>query len=127
MSAVRWYDSRVKTFLPITKATLTRVQQTQLDKAIAFVGQIGFADEITKYPIEIANWLGEGINGLAEDETIRISKECFDKGTKFVASTLLEELVHCHYRLPDESRDLQTWLFNRIITMGEEYVTGEPL
>jgi hypothetical protein len=65
---------------------------------------------------------------MAEDETIlRISKECFDKGTKFVASTLLEELVHCHYGLHDESRALQTWLLDRIVTMGEEYVSGEPL
>lgn len=58
---------------------------------------------------------------------ILLSKDCFDKGTKFLASTLLEEFVHCHYDLADESRDLQTWLFDRIITMGEEYVIHEPL
>jgi hypothetical protein len=127
MSAVRWYDSRVKTFLPMTLATLTRVQQAQLDKAIAFIKQIGFADELGDYPVQVVNWLGEGIYGMAEDGTIRISKECFDKGTKFLASTLLEELVHCHYGLYDETRSMQTWLFDRIITMGEEYVSGEPL
>jgi hypothetical protein len=127
MSAVRWYDSRVKTFQPMTVATLTKVQQAQLDKASAFIKRIGFADEFERYSVQVVNWLGEGIYGLAEGETMRISKECFDKGTKFLASTLLEELVHCHYGLHDETRDLQTWLFDRIITMGEEHVTGEPL
>ena len=57
-------------------------------------------------------------NQIKQDEMV--------KGTKFIASTLLEEFVHCRYRLLDESRDLQTWLFDRLITMGEEYVVGEP-
>ncbi len=97
------------------------MQQSQLDKAVAFVKRIGFGDDFDNYPVRVVNWLGEGIYGQAIDQSIYISKECFDKGTKFLASTLLEEFVHNRYGLNDESRDLQTWLFDRIITMGEEH------
>ena len=84
-------------------------------------------DDFDDYPVIVVNWLGEGIYGQEKDGRTYISKDCFDKGTKFLASTLLEEYMHCRYGLRDESRDLQTWLFDRIITMGEEYVTGEAL
>ena len=126
-AAIRWYQSRAKSLQPMIHATLTRVQQSQLEKAIAFVKRIGFGSDFDKYPVIVVNWLGEGIYVQAIDESIYISKECFDKGTKFLASTLLEEFVHNRYGLADETRDLQTWLFDRIITMGEEYVTGEAL
>ena len=84
-------------------------------------------DEFDRYPLEVVNWLGEGVYGEAKDGKILISKDCFDRGTKYLASVILEEFVHNHYNLLDESRDLQTWLFDRIITMGEEYVIHEPL
>lgn len=126
MGAIRWYQARAKTFQPIIPVTLTKVQQTQMDKAIAFVKRLGFVD-LDNFEIIVTNWLGEGIYGQAKDGRSYISKDCFDKGTKFLASTILEEYVHNRYGLNDESRDLQTWLFDRIITMGEEFVTGEPL
>jgi hypothetical protein len=126
MKAIRWYEVRAKTFQPVLPVNLTKVQQAQLDKAIAFIKEIGFID-FDNHEIIVTNWLGEGIYGQAKDGRSYISKECFDKGTKFLASTLLEEFVHNRYGLNDESRALQTWLFDRIITMGEEHVTGEPL
>jgi hypothetical protein len=127
MAAIRWYQTRAKTFAPVIPVKLTKVQQAQLDKAVAFVKGLGFGDDFDSYEIVVTSWLGEGIYGQAKDGKSYISKECFDKGTKFLASTLLEEFVHNRYGLNDESRDLQTWLFDRIITMGEEYITGEPL
>lgn len=126
-SAIAWYRSRTLSSQPVTPAKLTRVQQAQLDKAATFVRAIGFGSDFDNFEVIVANWLGEGVYGRAEKGTIYISKECFDKGTKFLASTLLEEYVHCRYGFADHSRDLQTWLFDRIITMGEEHVTGEPL
>jgi hypothetical protein len=126
-AALRWYQNRTQMMLPLVPARLTKVQQVQLAKAIEFIKQIGFGDELDRYPVEVVNWLGEGHFGKAEDDKIILCKDCFDRGTKFVASTILEEFVHNRYGLADESRDLQTWLFDRLITMGEEFVTGEPL
>ena len=71
--------------------------------------------------------VSEGGCGRAKDGLITLSVDCFDKGTKFLASTIFEEYVHCKYGFQDESRQLQEFLFDRIVTMGEEYVTGEPL
>ena len=126
MGAIRWYQARVKSFQPIVPVSLTRVQQAQMEKASAFVKRIGF-DDLESFEIIVTSWLGEGIYGQAKDGRIYLGRDCFDKGTKFLASTLLEEYVHCRYGLNDESRDLQTWLFDRIVTMGEEFATGEPL
>lgn len=127
MAAIRWYQARTMSSQPLTQAKLTAVQQMQLSRAVAFVKRIGFDEDLDRYPVRVVNWLGEGVYGKAADGTIVLSKDCFDKGTKFLASTILEEFVHCHYDLADESRELQTWLFDRMVTMGEEYVTGEPL
>jgi hypothetical protein len=127
MAAIRWYETRARSFQPVIPATLTKVQQAQLDRAVSFVKKIGLRDDFDDYPVTVVNWLGEGIYGQVKNGHISISKDCFDKGTKFLASTLLEEYVHCRYGLRDESRNLQTWLFDRIITMGEEFVTGEAL
>lgn len=126
-AAIRWYEARTKTFDPIVPAKLTRVQQSQLDKAVAFVKQLGFAEAFDNYPLTVVTWLGEGVYGEVKNDGMLISKECFDKGTKFLASTILEEYVRLRYGFSDESRNLQTWLFDRIITMGEEFVTKEAL
>ena len=125
-AAVRFYQNRTQTKQSLTPAILSSVQQMQLDKAIAFVEGIGCWN-LTAFPIHVVRWLGEGHYGRAVDGLIYLSVECFDKGTKFVASTLYEEYVHCHYGFSDESRALQTFLFDRIISMGEDHVTKEPL
>jgi hypothetical protein len=124
--AVRFYQSRTQTTSALIPAQLTRVQTMQLEKAIAFVGKLG-CDELPKFPIQVVRWLGEGILGQAKDGLIYLSVDCFDKGTKYLASTIYEEYVHCKYGFQDESRHLQEYLFDRVITMGEEYITGEPL
>jgi hypothetical protein len=61
MAAIRWYPARGKTLQPTTFATLMRVQQSQLDKAVAFVQRIGFGDDFDAYPVNVVNWPGEGI------------------------------------------------------------------
>ncbi len=124
--AINFFKCRTQTEVMMTPAAMTRVQQMQMDKAIGFVKQIGFPD-LDRFPMQVVRWLGENVYGKATDGKIYISQDCFDKGTKFLASTIVEEYVHCRYGFNDESRNLQNWLFDRIITMGEEHVTGEPL
>src|SRR3954469_18725256 len=106
MAAIRWYHARTQIKQPPVPARQTAVQQAQLEKAVAFVRKISLCDEFDRYPVEVMNWLGEGIYGKSEDERIIISKDCFDKGTKFLASTILEEFAHGNYGLADESRSL---------------------
>jgi hypothetical protein len=88
---------------------------------------LGFCDALDKYPIEVVNWLGEHVYGEARDGKILLTKQAFDSGTKKLAAIILEEFVHSHFNLYDESREMQSWLFERLVTMGEEHVTREPL
>ena len=124
---IRWYKKRTQYIVPMRKASLTKVQEKQLQKAIDCVKSLGFVAELERYPIEVMNFLGENVHGKAENGKILVSKDCFDKGTKYLASTILEEFVHNHYGLCDESRALEMWLFDRIITMAEEHILGEPV
>ena len=123
--AIRYYQNRTNTKEDLSPCTITRVQQMQLDKAVAFVTKLG-CTHLDFYPVTVVRWIGQGIHGLAKDGRIYIGAECFDRGTKYVASTLYEEYTHCHHGFDDCSRSMQTHLFDRIITMGEE-INGEPL
>lgn len=126
-AALRWWKARTMKSAPIVEATLTKVQRSQLDKSTEFLRRLGYGESLDKFPILVVTWLGENIFGRAENDTVYIGCDIFDKGTKYVASTILEELVHLQYGFQDECRPMQTWLFDRIITMGEEHVTGEAL
>jgi hypothetical protein len=108
------------------EATLSVVQQKQLDKCLAFCRSIGYASD--DYKIRIIETLGPTVmaKALRDHDTIILSKQCFDKGTKYLASTLIEEVIHLREGLDDETRSMQTYLFDRIISMGEE-LQGEPL
>jgi hypothetical protein len=43
-----------------------------------------------------------------------------------VASTLIEEFLHLRHGWKDMSRELQTFLFDKLVSLGEE-LNGEPL
>jgi hypothetical protein len=47
-------------------------------------------------------------------------------GTKMVAGTLMEELIHVEEKIQDCTRTLQNFLVNRIMSLYEE-TKGEPL
>jgi hypothetical protein len=126
-AALRWYRKRTQTKEPLVPVDLSPVQQKQLDKAISFIKSLGFADALDDYPINVVSWLGEDVYGQAIGGSIYLTKQAFDTGTKKLAAILLEEFVHCHYKLCDETREMQSWLFERVITMGEEFVMKEPL
>jgi hypothetical protein len=123
--AIRFYQNRTNSQQDLSPCAITKVQQMQLDRAIAFVTKLG-CGYLDIYPVTVVRWIGQGIHGLAKDGRIYIGAECFDRGTKYVASTLYEEYTHCHHGFGDLTRDMQTHLFDRIITMGEE-INGEPL
>ena len=111
--------------LPTPKAaTLTDVQQVMLERAIKFSKAIGYPVDF--YPIVTSAELKSGFHGLAEDSTIYLSPDVFDMGTKYLASTLIEEYLHLHTGYGDMTRELQNHLFNAVVSLGERLL-GEPV
>ena len=95
-----------------------------LDKAISFLCKIDIS--ASQYPIKIVDSMGEGIMGRAIEGTIYLSLLPFNMGTKQVASTLMEEWVHTRLGVKDFDYGMQNWLFDKILSMGEE-LSGAPL
>lgn len=100
------------------------VDQRRLQIAIAFCKKIGFA--VDTYPIRCTEFLGDSVLGRATNGTIYISKRTFMMGTKMLAGTLIEEYLHIAHGLQDESRGMQNFLFDALVTLGEK-LTKKPL
>lgn len=105
-------------------AELSKLEQARLDRAVAFCEQIGFP--VREYPITVTDFLGEGVLGRAHEGRIFVGKRVFMMGTKMLAGTLIEEFLHLRHRITDETRDMQNFLMDTIVTLGEQ-ITGEPL
>lgn len=109
---------------PSESTPLHPVEQERFDRACAFLASAGY--DLAKYPITVVEDLGDGIYGLAKEDRIFIAKAAFQKGTKEVASTLLEEFVHLKTGYADMTRQLQTWLFDELLLQSEK-AAGVPL
>lgn len=128
------FRDRVRNFLEANAADAltpqpippTPIQLKMLTRAIAICQELGLPTET--YPIAIAD-LGSNILGQYFPETgqVFIAPETFTQGTKQVTSILYEELTHAATGKADLTYDMQTYLFNKIITMYEEYVAKEPI
>ena len=119
-----WKKSSRKNFSP-REIELTKVQSISASKAISFCKKLGF--QVDQYPIKFIESLGDGTLGLAEGETIYIAERVFHLGgTKQLASTLIEEFLHLRHGWKDMSREMQSFLFDKLVSVGEELV-GEPL
>lgn len=103
--------------------TLTPVETVMFKRAREFVARIGF--DITE-PIVVTDTLGKSVLGMATNGTIFLSKAAFALGTKIVAGTLIEEHIHLKHDLSDESRGMQEFLLNKLVSLGEE-LQGSPL
>lgn len=120
-----WKDA-TRAVISFREIVLTDVQQQSMERALDFCGRIGFLIR-DSYPIKVVESLGEGVLGLAEDKTIYIAERVFQLGgAKQLASTLIEEYVHLRHGYADMTRDLQSFLFDKLVSVGEELV-GEPL
>jgi len=104
---------------------LTSVERQKLDRAKHIVRQLGGRPE--DFPIRITLSLGQGVYGRAHKGEIWLAKFAFEQGVKMLASTLYEEWVHLQYGYDDLSRPMQNFLFERLLTMLEEHVLGEPI
>lgn len=120
-----WQEKRPDEYKP-REIALSEVQKKSLEKALDFCERIGFPIR-GAYPIFAVESLGKDTLGLAKDGTIYVSERAFLMGgSKQVAATLIEEYIHLRHRYEDCTRPMQNWLFEKVVSLGEELV-GEPL
>lgn len=110
--------------LPNESDNLDQLNTKKLNKAVDFCSQLGY--NINKYPLIITDKLKASHMGLAKDGKMYINPVCFDKGTKYLAATILEEWMHLEYGFIDITYEFQTHLFDVIMTLGEKLI-GEPI
>lgn len=116
---------KLKKTYPLPPAiTLTRIQRRQLDKAVAFCKAAGW--DVDSYPIVVVPQAHGGLLALAEDGKIVLTEKLFDMGVKAIVSAALEEWCHLRFSYKDETRELQTFLFDRLVSAKEE-VLNEAL
>lgn len=96
-----------------------------LERASEFCDRIGFPIE---HPVVKSNDLGKGKLGMADpsNNTIYLSGVVLSQGVKQVASTLIEENLHLTLGYQDCTYQMQSYLFDQVVTMGER-LTGEVL
>lgn len=125
-TAVSYVRTHEKAAFRPTIKKITPLQDKSLTKAIEFCKEVlGF--DLDRYPIHVVEHLGESTLAMAMDGEIWLSDRVFELGgTKAVASTLMEEFLHLDRGLMDESRAMQQYLFDKIVTMGEQ-LKGDPL
>lgn len=118
-SAFALYRQKVSfTEKPAKESKLTDNQRAMMDKAIRFCESMGYT--VDKYPIIITHELGHDVLGLARDGKIFINIRTLQRGVRELAATLIEEFIHLDKDLMDESRDLQNYLFERLVDLGAE-------
>ena len=122
LSSVRKWAQKLG-HIDVVDVEITPLQGRMLEKAKAFVEKHLGAD-LSEYPIRVVNL--HGPLGQAENNQILLDPAIFERGTKYVAHGLFEEYVHLKTGFGDETRELQTYLFQRVLSMAEE-VAGEPV
>lgn len=80
---------------------------------------------VEAFPMLCVDTLGPGIHGLAQDGKIFLSRLAFDKGTRELAATVLEEFAHLRSGQGDCTRGFQNWLFDQLLIKIEDQA-GEP-
>lgn len=129
MGALHRWRELTHNFIEPKRINASRVQLATLERAIAFCEKMGFPLR-DQYPIFIVETLGEGgIVAMADrhGKQIFLAERLFQSsGTKGVASALLEEYIHLRFGYDDCTRQMQNFLFEKLVTLGEE-MTGEPL
>ena len=93
-----------------------------LERCIQFCQSIGF--EVTRYPIQVAENLGDGTLGMArmKQQEIWLSRHCLLMGDRTISGTLIEEFLHLAHGFEDESRSMQNFLLDLVVTFGERAI-----
>ena len=102
---------------------LDLVQTRMIAKASDMLHKAGF--RVKDFPIIVCDTLGPNICGMAKDGKIFLSLLPFQKGTREVAATLLEEYSHLKSGEGDATLGFQNWLFDQLLVQAER-AAGEP-
>lgn len=124
VSALMAYKEIKRAELTPDTTKLVGVETEILERAVKFSRKLGF--DVDQYPLIVTDTLGPNILGMAEGGRIYVSRRAFMIGTKTVAGTLIEEFIHLKHGHGDESRDMQNFLLDRLVSLGEQ-MQGEPL
>jgi hypothetical protein len=111
-----WRTHSIGKFRPEVRAPNAR-ETLLLQKATAFLKAAGF--DLSAYPINVADSLGNSVMGFAYEKEIFISSSTFEVGLKQLVMTLLEEYVHLKYGVCDETRAMQERLFALLVSAHE--------
>lgn len=123
--ALQFYSKHTARLSVPTEAPITAPQQDRLNRCVAFAKAIGF--EVDRYPIVMCEGLGEDTLAMAREQKIWIARRVFETSNQLLAHALIEEFVHLSTGFTDHSRALQSHLFQKIVSMGEEHVLKETL
>ena len=108
----------------LSQDMLTDIERQQFAKAIKFCHRIDFP--VAMFVVNVTQELEDNMLGMAYAEEIYISRRTFMQGTKMVAVTLIEEYLHLSKGFKDCEYPLQNYLFEKIVSIGEQML-GEPL
>jgi len=117
-------NTKLQELLEPEEIELNSLEKERLRKSINFLKKLDI--DVTNYPIKIVESLGKDILGQAKEGKIYISRLSLDMGTKILAGTLAEEYFHLEHNLIDCTYEMQNFLFNKLMTLGELYI-GETL
>lgn len=104
------------------KIEATEEELMMIQKAITFLQKLDVAPQA--YKIYVAERLERDVLGTALNGQIWLSKRAFKMGQKQLIQTMFEEYVHVHYGYSDTTRQLQDFLFETIVGLGEQ-ITGD--
>ncbi len=128
-SALRVWREQSGGFIDPRRKTPSPIQSTMLERALVFCERSGFMlrDE---YPIILVESLGDTSTLALADRVgkqIFLTERLFESGgTKGVASALIEEYIHLRFNLDDCSRQMQNFIFDKMVSYAEQ-LQGEPL
>lgn len=99
------------------KVEKTARMDSLIQQSLDFLKTAGYD---VKYPIEVVRFLKENTMGRATKDTILLSEKVFDKGRKYIISTIVEENEHNISGFGDETRAFQTHIFDRWVSTMED-------
>lgn len=95
----------------------TKKQEQYIKECCDFLKLNGY--EIV-YDINVVIFDNKKILGQAQGTTILLSDRVFEEGKKKLCECIFEEYIHIKYQYNDCSREMQDFLFNRVITFLEQ-------
>lgn len=118
-SAIRVCKKSVIELIKESCVTEISIKDKELiNKAAYLCEKLDF--DVFEYKINVTEFLGNGVMGAAIDNQIFITRLSLLQGVDVVASTLLEEYIHLKYNLSDETRELESFLFNLNIQQAKK-------